>query len=58
MDQHVENTEHRAEDDRADLVSALEVIEAQPLSTRAAAYGGLHDALAHKLDSGPSALRS
>lgn len=42
----------------ADLVSALEVIEAQPLHTRAAAYEALNDALARQLDSGPSSSRA
>jgi hypothetical protein len=40
-------------DERADLLSRLEVIEAQPLPTRAVAYEGLHDALARRLESGP-----
>lgn len=44
-------------DPAADLVSALEVIEAQPLHTRAAAYEALNDALARTLDAGPSASR-
>ncbi len=39
------------DDERADLLSTLEVIEAQPLATRAAAYEGLHDALARRLES-------
>lgn len=43
------------DDDRDDLVSALEVIEAQPLATRAAAYDELHDELARRLESGPPA---
>ena len=42
----------------ADLLSALEVIEAQPLATRAAAYEALHDSLARTLDSGPTASPS
>ena len=42
---------------RADLVSTLEVIEAQPLPTRAAAYESLAESLSRQLDSGPSASR-
>lgn len=42
-----------SEQDQSDLLSTLEVIEAQPLSTRADAYAGLHDALARRLESGP-----
>ncbi|WP_442575323.1 hypothetical protein ACSBPH_16115 [Microbacterium sp. F51-2R] len=41
----------------ADLVSTLEVIEAQPLPTRAAAYESLAESLSRQLDSGPSASR-
>ena len=44
-------------DDGADLVSALEVIEAQPLPTRASAYEGLAEALSRRLDSGPATNR-
>ncbi|MEU1973629.1 hypothetical protein ABZ477_18375 [Microbacterium sp. NPDC019599] len=44
-------------DARADLVSALEVIEAQPLATRATAYEALAEGLARQLDSGPTASR-
>jgi len=44
-------------DARADLVSALEVIEAQPLATRAVAYESLAESLSRQLDSGPSASR-
>ena len=47
----------RSEDARADLVSALEVIEDQPLATRSAAYEALADSLARRLDSGPSSHR-
>ena len=43
-----------AEAGGADLVSAIEVIEAQPLATRAASYEALHDELARTLDSGPA----
>ncbi|GAA4062236.1 hypothetical protein GCM10023065_10980 [Microbacterium laevaniformans] len=38
---------------REDLLSALEVIEEQPLAERAAAYVALHDDLARRLESGP-----
>jgi len=38
--------------EQVDLLSTLEVIEAQPLSTRAAAYEGIHDGLARRLESG------
>jgi len=38
---------------REDLLSALEVIEGQPLGERAAAYAALHDELARRLESGP-----
>lgn len=41
-------------DDHGDLVSQLEVIEAQPLATRAAAYESLHDELSRTLESGPA----
>ena len=41
---------------REDLLSALEVIEGQPLSERAAAYALLHDELARRLESGPRDL--
>ncbi|QIG41025.1 hypothetical protein G5T42_17390 [Microbacterium sp. 4R-513] len=44
-------------DARADLVSRLEVIEAQPLPTRAAAYESLAESLSRQLDSGPTASR-
>ena len=39
----------------SDLLSNLEVIEAQPLATRATAYESLHDTLARRLDTDPSA---
>ncbi|WP_345802159.1 hypothetical protein AAIB33_03410 [Microbacterium sp. AZCO] len=45
-------------DARADLVSALEVIEDQPLHTRAAAYEALNESLARQLDSGPTVARA
>ncbi|MBP1077675.1 hypothetical protein JOD63_001643 [Microbacterium terrae] len=41
------------DDAHGDLLPRLEVIEAQPLGTRAAAYEGLHDELARRLESGP-----
>lgn len=37
-------------DDADDLMSALEVIEDQPLVQRAAGYAALHDELARRLD--------
>lgn len=40
--------------DPGDLLSTLEVIEAQPLATRADAYEALHDALARQLEAAPS----
>ncbi|SIT77274.1 hypothetical protein [Microbacterium sp. RU33B] len=43
-------------DDHGDLVSRLEVIEAQPLASRAAAYESLHDELSRALESGPAGL--
>jgi hypothetical protein len=39
---------------REDLLSALEVIEEQPLAERAAAYTALHDELTRRLESGPT----
>lgn len=36
-----------------DLLSALEVIEEQPLAERASAYAALHDELSRRLESGP-----
>lgn len=41
-------------DDTSDLLSQLEVIEAQPLATRAVAYDALHDELARRLEAGPA----
>jgi hypothetical protein len=46
------------DDEQVDLLSRLEVIEAQPLHTRAGAYEGLHDALARRLESGPTGTTS
>lgn len=43
-------------DDHGDLLSRLEVIEAQPLATRAAAYESLHDELTRELESGPAGI--
>ena len=42
------------DDEQDDLLSMLEVIEDQPLATRAVAYEGLHDALARRLEAGPA----
>ncbi|WP_426324853.1 hypothetical protein [Microbacterium sp. E-13] len=41
------------EDEDGDLLSTLEVIEAQPLATRADAYEALHDTLARRLEATP-----
>ncbi|MFB7890568.1 hypothetical protein ACFC1I_00015 [Microbacterium sp. NPDC056044] len=41
------------EDEHGDLLSTLEVIEAQPLETRAEAYDSLHDTLARRLEATP-----
>jgi hypothetical protein len=46
------------DDEADDLLSTLEVIEAQPLHTRAGAYEGLHDALARRLESSPAGTTS
>ncbi|MEZ3160976.1 hypothetical protein AB1K54_10570 [Microbacterium sp. BWT-B31] len=43
--------------DDDDLLSALEVIEGQPLAARAAGYEALLDALAKRLESGPTDAR-
>lgn len=48
----------RGEQEQVDLLSTLEVIEAQPLSSRAEGYAGVHDALARRLESGPSGASS
>ena len=48
---------HIPSDPDDDLVSALEVIEDQPLQTRAPGYLALHDALARQLEA-PGAERS
>ncbi|MBB2976107.1 hypothetical protein FHX49_001677 [Microbacterium endophyticum] len=41
-----------------DLLSALEVIEQQPLRDRASSYASLHDDLARRLESNPGENRS
>ena len=41
------------ENDPGDLLSTLEVIEAQPLATRADAYDALHDTLSRRLEAAP-----
>lgn len=43
------------EEPAGDLLSTLEVIEAQPLATRAEAYDVLHDTLARRLEATPGA---
>ncbi|WP_019181539.1 hypothetical protein [Microbacterium yannicii] len=40
--------------DPGDLLSTLEVIEAQPLATRAQAYDSLHDTLSRRLEAAPT----
>lgn len=42
------------DEERDDLLSRLDVIEAQPLATRADAYDALHDTLARRLEAGPA----
>ncbi len=42
-----------ADDGSDDLVSALDVIEDQPLAQRAAGYAALHDELARRLEAAP-----
>lgn len=39
-----------------DLLSALEVIESQPLAERAAGYAALNDELARRLEQSPRAV--
>lgn len=51
MDAHPDDDGSPAED----LVSALEVIEDQPLPDRANGYLALHDELSRRLDSGAPA---
>lgn len=48
----MDQASHR-EDETGDLLSTLEVIEAQPLATRAEAYDALHDTLARRLEATP-----
>ncbi|MFG6401003.1 MULTISPECIES: hypothetical protein [unclassified Microbacterium] len=43
-----------ADDAGPELISRLRVIEGQPLADRAAAYAGLHEELARRLESGPA----
>lgn len=45
-------TDGVAERWRDDLLSALDVIEDQPLTERASSYAALHDELARRLDTG------
>jgi len=47
----VQRDEH--DNEPGDLLSTLEVIEAQPLATRAEAYDALHDTLARRLEAAP-----
>ncbi|MEN2742879.1 hypothetical protein ABCS02_34320 [Microbacterium sp. X-17] len=42
-----------ADDGSDDLMSALEVIEAQPLGQRAAGYAAMHDELARRIQTAP-----
>lgn len=51
----VQPDEHapQRENEPGDLLSTLEVIEAQPLATRAEAYDALHDTLARRLEAAP-----
>jgi hypothetical protein len=51
-----EGMDDTRDDDDGDLLSQLEVIEAQPLATRADAYEALHDTLSRRLESGPGAV--
>lgn len=46
------------DDAAGDLLSTLEVIEAQPLATRAGAYEALHDTLARRLEATPGTAAS
>lgn len=41
------------DEDAGDLLSTLEVIEAQPLATRAEAYDALHDTFSRRLEAAP-----
>ncbi|WP_200950587.1 hypothetical protein [Microbacterium sp. Root180] len=53
----VQPDEHASarDNDPGDLLSTLEVIEAQPLPTRSDAYDALHDTLARRLEATPAA---
>lgn len=46
------------DDERDDLLTRLDVIEAQPLAERAATYESLHDSLARRLESMPATGRT
>jgi hypothetical protein len=46
------------DDERDDLLTRLDIIEAQPLAERAAAYESLHDGLARRLESMPATGRT
>lgn len=47
-----------AEPTSEDLLSALEVIEEQPLAERAAGYAALHEELSRRLAAGPGSAGS
>lgn len=49
--------ERAGDEERGDLLTTLDVIEAQPLAERAGAYESLHDTLARRLESTPGAGR-
>lgn len=53
MDAAPEQPDPEQPQPREDLLSALEVIEDQPLDERAQGYAALHDELARRLQSGP-----
>lgn len=57
MDDADRTADVKADDVTADLLSRLDVIEAQPLETRAASYESLHDSLARRLEADPSTPR-
>ncbi|TQJ32434.1 hypothetical protein FBY39_2942 [Microbacterium sp. SLBN-146] len=46
------------DDERDDLLTRLDIIEAQSLAERAAAYESLHDGLARRLESMPTTART
>ncbi|MCR2786062.1 MULTISPECIES: hypothetical protein [unclassified Microbacterium] len=54
MDAAPEHPDPEQPQPREDLLSALEVIEDQPLDERAQGYAALHDELARRLQSGPA----